>query len=59
MLAWVVLSRISNYCAAKPIEKAENAKVLAAARALPYEELRKRDLPDAFDPRGKDIGKRR
>lgn len=42
-----------------PIEKAENAKALAAARALPYEDLRKRDLPDAFAPTWKDVGKRR
>ncbi len=45
--------------ALKPIEKAENAKVLAAARALPYEELRKLGLPDAFAPTWNDVGKRR
>lgn len=45
--------------ALRPIEKAENVKVLIAARALPYDNLRKLDLPDAFAPSWKDVGKRR
>jgi len=45
--------------ALRPNEKAENVKVLIAARALPYDDLRKLDLPDAFTPSWKDVGKRR